>query len=211
MDRRRAVCWTNVFTWGITYLWFWTRFQSVWPLSDSLIFIVFRTGSEWNDQILAKLHLERILGSKIDTIGPERSLELNLIISDGLQHFGLFKILENQILKLNPGPVRRSLLCSLLDYTYRARWPEGLLCLNNSTDCLKLKNLNCANFKKPNCAQFSFLSLHNSNPGCDFPTWNMHAKKSKITLFSHLSTPRQTNGQDSHIFSLDPTYISRTQ
>ena len=95
------------------------------PLSDSLIFIVFRTGSEWNDQILAKLHLERIWGSKIDTIGPERSLELNLIISDGLQHFSLFKILENQILKLNPGPVRRSLVlvCSR-NYRWRRyyRW-----------------------------------------------------------------------------------------
>ena len=34
----------------------------------------------------------------------------------------------------------------VLDYTYRARWPEGLLCFNNSMDCLKFKNLNCAKF-----------------------------------------------------------------
>ena len=54
-----------------------------------------------------------------------------------------------------------------LDYTCRARWPEGLLCLNNSTDCLKFENLNCAKFSK---AELCTIRLLKSNPGFDFPT-----------------------------------------
>ena len=102
-----------------------------------------------------------------------------------------------------------------LDYTCRARWPEGLLCLNNSTDCLKFENLNCAKFSK---AELCTIRLLKSNPGCDFPTWNMYAKMSKPTLLSNLSTPthrhrqtdRQTQTRFTHHFPWPNLYLANT-
>ena len=97
----------------------------------------------------------------------------------------------------------------LLDYTCRARWPEGLLCLNNSTDCLKFENLNCAKFSK---AELCTIRLLKSNPGCGFPTWNMYTKMSKSILLSNLSTStdKQTQTRFTHHFPWPNLYLANT-